>query len=129
MAVINLDHINLRAKHEMLEQLRNFYSRVVGLTEGKRPPFREVGYWLYAGDRAVLHLSLADDSEDCQPGVRTTFNHMAFACTGQSAVEERLSASGIEYTIQRVPETDLVQLFFQDPAGNTVEMSFSSKGG
>ena len=127
MPVSKLDHINLRAPRDLLEQLCEFYCEVVGLSPGDRPPFSEFGYWLYAGDQPVVHLSLANEDECRSIEVETTFGHAAFACTARSAVEARLSELGIDYRVARVPESGQVQLFLQDPAGNGVELSFDNE--
>lgn len=127
MTVSNLDHINLRASPDLLDQLRDFYRDVVGLTLGYRPPFKEYGYWLYAGDKAVVHLSQSEGEQIRASGAVTTFGHTAFACTARPAVEARLSELGIDYRVARVPESGQVQLFLQDPAGNGVELSFDNE--
>ncbi len=124
MTVNGFDHYNLRAPRELLDELCRFYSGVVGLTLGDRPPFRSFGYWLYAGGRAVLHLSATRPDERRTPGIPNTFSHAAFACTGRADYERRLSAHGIEYRVAEVPLTGQVQLFFADPAGNGVELCF-----
>ena len=126
MAVRGFDHYNLRADRATLDRLRDFYRDVVGLTVGERPPFRRFGYWLYSGDRAVLHLSLADDGEERSSSAVSTFAHAAFNCTGRDEFERRLKARGIPYRIAQVPLLDLVQLFFHDPAGNGVELQFDA---
>jgi len=127
MSVNNLDHINLRASPDLLDQLRDFYRDVVGLTLGYRPPFKEYGYWLYAGDKAVVHLSECEGDEIRPSGAATTFGHTAFACVDRRAVEARLSELGIDYRVARVPESGQVQLFLEDPAGNGVELSFDNE--
>lgn len=127
MTVCSLDHVNIRVSRELLEQMRQFYCDVIGLSRGNRPPFDEFGYWLYAGEQAVVHLSQAGDGEDCVVGTASTLNHVAFACTGRAAVKRRLSDSGIRYRTARVPETNLIQLFFRDPAGNGIELSFGDE--
>jgi hypothetical protein len=65
--VHGFSHYNLRAPHALLETLRAFYSEVVGLTPGARPAFTSFGYWLYAGDEAVLHLSEARAGSEPSP--------------------------------------------------------------
>jgi len=127
MPVSKLDHINLRASSELLDELRDFYRDVVGLTLGSRPAFSDHGYWLYAGEQAVVHLSLADAGDVYPADVRSTFAHVAFACSGRTAYEQRLSESGVQYDVAVVPEFGMTQLFFQDPAGNGVELSFDSE--
>ena len=126
MQVRGFDHYNLRAARPVLDELRDFYCEVVGLTAGERPPFRRFGYWLYAGDTAVLHLSEADESETRSRTAVTTFAHAAFNCTGRAEFERRLRDRGIPYRTAQVPLLDLDQLFFHDPAGNGVELQFDS---
>lgn len=126
MATLDLGHVNLRAPIETIERLRRFYIDVVGLREGPRPTFRSGsrGYWLYAGDRAVLHLTIAaHDGATTQPA--GVFNHLAFDCDNLDATRARLDAAGIHYTTDAVDELRQVQLFFSDPAGIGVELTFS----
>ena len=124
MNVFGFDHYNLCAPRELLESLRLFYTEVVGLTDGYRPPLKTFGYWLYAGEHAVLHLS-----ESAQNGVpplsgEPSFNHAAFSCSGLQDFEKKLAQYGIDYTTARVPEVERMQIFFSDPAGNGVELNF-----
>ena len=109
----------------MLDTLRDFYVDVVGLQRGPRPPFQSFGYWLYAGEQAVLHLSEARSNEARPVNVVNTFDHVAFACSNLSAFETRLREFKIEYQSADVPLTGQHQLFFADPAGNGVELNFS----
>ncbi len=126
MTVNGFDHYNLRAARPVLDELCKFYRDVVGLTVGDRPPFRRPGYWLYAGDRAVLHLSETDDGEQRSRTAVNTFAHAAFNCTGRAEFERRLKALGIPYRTAQVPLLNIVQLFFHDPAGNGVELQFDA---
>jgi extradiol dioxygenase family protein len=128
MNVIAFSHYNLRAPRPLLEELRAFYCEVVGLAVGSRPPFRSFGYWLYAGDQAVLHLSESAPREGRGNEVNTTFDHAAFTCSGLSEYERKLTQRGIKYRMAQVPETRQVQLFFNDPAGNGVELNFAGAG-
>jgi len=126
MPVHGFDHYNLRAPRPVLEQLCAFYCEVVGLQVGERPPFRHFGYWLYAGERPVLHLSEADQGEARPTGTVNTFAHAAFNCTGRASFEQLLTERGIRYRVAEVPLTGKAQLFFHDPAGNGVELQFDS---
>ena len=126
MPVTGFDHYNLRAPRPVLEELKSFYCDVVGLTVGDRPPFRRFGYWLYAADRPVLHLSEADATELRSRTAVTTFAHAAFNCTGRADFVRRLTALGIAYRTAHVPLLNLAQLFFHDPAGNGVELQFDA---
>lgn len=77
----------------------------------------------------MLHLTEATPSEQREVSARTTFDHVAFACTDSASYEARLAASGIEYSSEIVPGTGQLQLFLCDPAGNGVELSFAAGGG
>ncbi|HEY9110225.1 MAG TPA: VOC family protein [Rhodanobacteraceae bacterium] len=132
MAVHGIAHLNLRASAQTIERLRRFYVDVIGLREGPRPAFRSGsrGYWLYAGTRAVLHLTIAQDGgATVQP--RGVFNHLAFDCDDPDATRARLDAAGVAYSIGAVDDLNQIQLFLTDPAGIGVELTFtvSSTGG
>lgn len=125
MSIVAFSHYNLRAPRELLDVLRAFYTEVVGLEAGIRPPFQSFGYWLYTAAKDVLHLTEADDSEDRPVLPSTTFDHAAFNCTDRKTFEARLLHRGIRYEVAHVPLTGQVQLFFRDPAGNGIELNFT----
>lgn len=125
MSVSGLNHYNLRAPRELLDRLKAFYCDVVGLQEGPRPPFRSDGHWLYAGDRDVLHLTVAAADESRATGVATTFDHVAFTCADFAVTLARLEALGIEFEADEVASLTQKQLFLSDPAGNGIELNFA----
>lgn len=125
MPTLGFSHYNLRASRELMEELRDFYCDVVGLAVGSRPPFASAGYWLYAGESDVLHLSESAPGETRSTLGETTFDHAAFNCSDRPAFERKLADRGIQYTVARVPQTSRVQFFFRDPANNGVELNFS----
>ncbi|KQZ42224.1 VOC family protein [Duganella sp. Root1480D1] len=127
MPAIGFSHYNLRAPRALLDELRDFYCDVVGLTVGHRPPFRSFGYWLYAGEHAVLHLSEAGPDENRPAKPAGTFDHAAFRCTDRDAYERKLSARGIKYRVALVPATQQLQIFLADPAGNGIELNFENQ--
>jgi catechol-2,3-dioxygenase len=129
MPVTGFSHYNLRAPRDRLDELRRFYCEVVGLEVGERPALQSFGWWLYAGGRAVLHLSEARPGEERPAGVVSTFDHAAFSCTDRPAHERLLQARGVRYRSVPVPATRQVQLFFADPAGNGVELNFDEPDG
>ena len=128
MPTSGLSHYNLRADRAMLDALRHFYVAAVGLTVGYRPPFSTAGSWLYANELDVLHLTEAAPHELRPANVINTFHHVAFSCTDRAEVELRLQKMQVSYTSDRVPMTQLHQLFFSDPAGNGVELNFIEAG-
>lgn len=125
MPAVGLNHYNLRAPRELMERLRGFYCDAVGLSVGARPPFNSFGYWLYAGDQPVLHLSETRAGQSHAASTATTFDHAAFTCVGRAEFEARLARMGISFQTAHVPGTTQVQLFISDPAGNGVELNFA----
>lgn len=125
MPVAGLNHFNLRAPRTLLDELRRFYVEVIGLQEGPRPPFRSHGYWLYAQDRDILHLTEAQADETRATHVATTLDHVAFTCIDPQAMQARLQRHGIAYLTDGVPLTAQQQIFLRDPAGNGIELNFA----
>ncbi len=124
MTTIGLNHLNLHAPRELLDELKAFYCTIVGLREGPRPPFRNFGYWLYAGENPVIHLYQTDPGEVRDANAVTTFDHVAFDCTNRAEVEALLVRRKLHYRATEVPGTRRVQFFLKDPAGNGVELIF-----
>ena len=129
MPITGFDHYNLSAHRGVLDVLRIFYVDVVGLKVGPRPALRRFGYWLYAGEVAVLHLSQASPDDLRALHVRGTFNHAAFRCRGCMAQLAKLKEHGIPVRIVEDVVQQQRQLFFQDPAGNGVELSYPLQEG
>lgn len=126
MTTLGLSHVNLRADRELLDQLKDFYCEVIGLKVGARPPFPGFGYWLYAGDQAIIHLHITRKDEERLPNIVSTVDHIAFTCTNRKAVEAHLKLHGVEFQTVLVPVANQVQLFVRDPAGNRVELNFAN---
>jgi catechol 2,3-dioxygenase-like lactoylglutathione lyase family enzyme len=107
-----------------MEQVREFYESVVGLTVGARPPFNSFGYWLYADRRDVLHLSEERSDDKRRAGSDLTFDHVAFESSNWELHIQRLLNAAVPFTQEVVPSTGRRQIFFRDPAGNGVELIF-----
>jgi len=117
-----IDHVNLKADSELLEELKDFYCEFLGLQEGFRPEFSAGGYWLYAGDRALVHLS---ESDVHHPGESAgCFDHFALRSTGLHSLLEKLRSKDIHFQSYYLPEMNMTQIFVKDPAGTRVEVSF-----
>ena len=126
MAITGIAHYNFRARRDLLDSLRDFYVVVVGLQPGPRPAFGSFGYWLYAGDQDLLHLSEEASEDSRRIGRDLTFDHVAFECTDWPAHERRLKSNAVEFDIDRVPGSGRLQVFFRDPAGNGIELIFGA---
>jgi catechol 2,3-dioxygenase-like lactoylglutathione lyase family enzyme len=119
---MHIDHINIRAPAGLLDEVRQFYCAIFGLEEGFRPAFASQGYWLYAGERPIVHLSLGGEAAAAPGSVH--LDHVAFQTADLPAFTKTLDASGVPFRCNYIPEIDLTQLFFSDPAGTGLEVNF-----
>jgi catechol 2,3-dioxygenase-like lactoylglutathione lyase family enzyme len=138
MAISKLGHYSIRTTD--LESSRRFYTEVLGLEEGFRPPFPFPGIWLYLqGDKSdygVVHIigidpddrqGLVDYLGDRDPASLTgtgTLDHVAFLAEGLREMRAKLAALCIPFTERTVPSLGLHQVFLTDPSGVTVEMNY-----
>ena len=120
-----LNHYNLRSDPETMEALKEFYTKIVGLKLGFRPPFKSNGYWLYAGNKDILHLSETKNDEKKDHHVNSTFDHMAFSAENIEKFSEKLKANNIDFYYREVPEIGTKQIFFKDIVGNGIELIFT----
>jgi glyoxylase I family protein len=120
-----IDHYNLRSDEKMIEILKNFYINIVGLKLGHRPPFKSKGYWLYAGKNDVLHLSSSKDNIKNLVDVNSTLDHVSFSAINKKKFMDVLQKNNIIFKERIIPEINIEQLFFKDPAGNGIELIFN----
>jgi catechol 2,3-dioxygenase-like lactoylglutathione lyase family enzyme len=100
-----------------LELVRDFYVRVLGLRELRRP--REGAVWLDCGG-TVLMLEQVDGEpvEDAFRTPRTGLHLLALAITDREAWERRLQSHGVAL-VEHTRHT----LYVRDPEGNRVGLS------
>ena len=122
-----IDHYNLRSDEKMIETLKDFYINIVGLKLGHRPPFKSKGYWLYAKEKDVLHLSSSKDKVKNLINVNSTLDHVSFSASDKIFFTEILARNNIFFKERYIPEINIEQLFFKDPAGNGIELIFLDK--
>lgn len=129
MELLHIDHFTLRVAPEALPALRDFYVRVLRLREGARPGFAFPGHWLYAGERAVVHLAGNQPAHEPEaPAELPTgkFNHVSLRTRGLRATREHLAALRIDWREAPVPGMPLHQVFLRDPAGLKIELTFDA---
>ena len=126
MNTVSLNHFNITAPHELLEKVRDFYVEVIGLVVGERPSFRRRGFWLYARNEPIVHLTACDPDDDRAEGEvgLNFFDHIAFSCEGLLGLIERLRNLKIPYEVVEIPSLKQIQVFVRDPAGVGVELNF-----
>jgi catechol 2,3-dioxygenase-like lactoylglutathione lyase family enzyme len=126
MALERLDHFTIRTSPAALEATRAFYVEVLGLAAGARPPFTFPGYWLYCGDRPVVHLAGTLGSPDERPDDTGKLDHVAFQASGLGGMLAKLKALGIAYDQRTVPLLELHQVFLTDPNGLKIELNYAA---
>jgi catechol 2,3-dioxygenase-like lactoylglutathione lyase family enzyme len=138
MAVHKLAHFSIRTT-ALADSVR-FYTRVLGLREGWRPPFAFPGAWLYAGgdtpDDAVIHLIGVEDGQGLRDYLGTrdeaalrggaAVDHLAFSASDLEGMRTRLRGAGLPFRERTVPGLGLHQLFCEDPSGVVIELNFAA---
>lgn len=120
--MLHLDHYNLRAPQRIIDALIPFYQKILDFSIGPRPNFATKGSWLYTGEHPILHLTVDESAQP--PGKNDHLNHIAFRCSGLETFLSRLTAANVACKDAYIAELDITQLFFFDPAGIRIELSF-----
>jgi len=122
--MITLDHINISAPMELLDSVKDFYCFIFDMQTEYRPSINKKGYWLYADDKALIHLSESD--QHCKNEKPVHLDHIAFKLHNINTVASRLELLKIPYTSQKISDIQLNQLFFHDPSGTRIEINSSN---
>jgi len=121
--ILSINHIQLVAEKDLVIQLRDFYCNVVGLTEGFRPAFERLGFWLYIGKKDVLHLITPKEGDE-RSSRKSSFDHIAFKTDNYEGVLQKLKSLHIPFEEKSIPGMSAHQIFLRDPAANRVELNF-----
>jgi len=115
-----LDHVNVRTAN--LAGLVRFYTDVLGLRSGERPPLGFPGAWMYAGEQAVIHLVSVERQP--KPTGALSLEHFAFSASNLAEFEARLQRLAVDYKASRQAGTGNVVLNLHDPDGNRLHVDF-----
>ena len=129
MKVARLNHINIRTMK--MEETKDFYVEKLGLEVGFRPPFDEHGYWLYAGDVAIVHLSYSRAGEPPRTHAGSMgdgLDHIGLDAEGFDDMLDHLRRTGTRYNKRLVGGGTIAQIFFHDPNGVLVELAYDVAG-
>jgi catechol 2,3-dioxygenase-like lactoylglutathione lyase family enzyme len=119
---IRFDHVNVRTPN--LQGMIAFYTEVLGLRVGPRPPFSFNGAWLYADEQAVVHL--VEVPEGPRPTGQLRLEHVAFASEDLPGFIGRLRAAGVEYRVGILTGFGTKQVNVLDPDGNRLHVDFAA---
>ena len=120
--VLSLDHINIRTAD--LAATRAFFTDVLGLEAGARPPFPFPGAWLYAGGKDVVHL--IEIAAPLGPSDASALDHFAFAISDYDEARRRVVDTGLKFYELGVPGAAVRQIFVTDLNGVSIELNARS---
>jgi catechol 2,3-dioxygenase-like lactoylglutathione lyase family enzyme len=121
MAVTGLDHFAILSSDE--ERTTRFYTEVVGLRVGFRPPDLSFpGVWLYAGDTPIVHVVFGRPIPSVPTGA---VDHLSFRAEGDAdEMAALLQSRGIEFSKRTLERTGITQIFCRDPDNVGVELNY-----
>ena len=120
--VLSLDHVNIRTAD--LAATRAFFTDVLGLEEGARPPFPFPGAWLYADGKDVVHL--IEIAAPLGPSAASSLDHFAFAISDYDDARRRVVETGLRFYELGVPGGAVRQIFVTDLNGVSIELNAKS---
>jgi len=136
MPITHIEHILVDATD--LERSRRWYVDVLGMRVGLTPDFKYPVYWLYVGDRDVIHMTerrgevsenrvryLGNPVADSGQG-SGRIDHIGFRCKGLSETMDHLRRLNVDFTERQVDDQGLYQLFLRDPDGIKIELNFAA---
>lgn len=123
---MHIDHTTLRTDH--LEETRDFFIQVFGLTEGPRPEAIASaipGHWLYWKDAPIVHLIPASIHHDRSGhAAAEAIDHTAFFMDDYEGFKKKLTSLGIRFSTMDLPEIGERRIFLRTPAGILLETVF-----
>ena len=135
MPLSHIEHFLLQTAD--MEKTREWYVKVLGMRVGPNPDFKFPVFWLYLGDKDVVHVTEggAKVSENRKRYVGQesqatsgsgAVDHIAFRATGLRNMIAHLEALGVDFKQRQVDDQGLYQLFMFDPNGVKIELNYSN---
>jgi catechol 2,3-dioxygenase-like lactoylglutathione lyase family enzyme len=118
MKVTRFHHVSVNCHDASLDDMVAFYGGVLELGDVPRPEIPGVGgHWHGVGDQQLHVVAAAPRGTP----IDATGNHYCVGVEDLDAAVAELEARGIPYT-RGVQGESVVQIWINDPAGNTVEL-------
>jgi len=135
MPLSHIEHFLLQTAD--MEKTREWYVNVLGMRVGPNPDFKFPVFWLYLGDRDVVHVTeggaAVSENRKRYVGQESqatsgsgAVDHIAFRATGLRQMIAHLEALGVEFKQRQVDDQGLYQLFMFDPNGVKIELNYPS---
>lgn len=125
LPIKHLHHVAISATH--CDETTDFYRKVLGFRDLRRPPFDFAGAWLYGYDMQI-HLieprnePYAQQPPGHSPPIDSRAHHFAFAVEDVAPVKKLLEEHGVIYS-ENVNAGGIHQIFFRDPEGHHLEVA------
>ena len=118
MKVTRFQHVSVNTNGQPLDEMVAFYREVLGLADDERPDIPGVpGHWYRVGDQQLHVVGAPASARPIDP----TGNHYCVYVDDLDAAVRELDARDIRY-VRGVQGEGVVQIWFADPAGNTIEL-------
>ena len=135
MPLSHIEHFLLQTAD--MDKTREWYVKVLGMRVGPNPDFKFPVFWLYLGDKDVVHVTEggAKVSENRKRYVGQesqatagsgAIDHLAFRATGLREMMAHLEGLGVDFKQRQVDDQGLYQLFMFDPNGVKIELNYSN---
>jgi catechol 2,3-dioxygenase-like lactoylglutathione lyase family enzyme len=135
MPLSHIEHFLLQTAD--MKKTREWYVNVLGMRVGPNPDFKFPVFWLYLGDKDVVHVTEggAKVSENRKRYVGQesqatagsgAVDHIAFRATGLREMIAHLESLGVDFKQRKVDDQGLYQLFMFDPNGVKIELNYAN---
>ncbi len=136
MPLSHIEHFLLQTAD--MEKTREWYVNVLGMRVGPNPDFKFPVFWLYLGDKDVVHVTEGGGKvsenrkryvgqESQATAGSGAIDHLAFRATGLREMMAHLKGLGIDFKQRQVDDQGLYQLFMFDPNGIKIELNYSNE--
>ena len=134
MPLSHIEHFLLQTAD--MEKTREWYVKVLGMRVGPSPDFKFPVFWLYLGDKDVVHVTeggkgvsenrkkYVGQQSDAVSGTGVV-DHIAFRATGLRDMIAHLKSLSVDFKQRQVDDQGLYQLFMFDPNGIKIELNYA----
>lgn len=115
---MNINHVLVLTSD--LKAMECFWTKLIGLQVGERPPFPFNGVWIYSDNKPLVHIAEQAASAFGNGAIA----HVALEGSDYKSLIKRLNTNSYLYTEKAVPLSGERQVFIVGPDGLIVEMLF-----
>jgi len=133
MPLSHIEHFLLQTAD--MEKTREWYTSVLGMRVGPSPDFKFPVFWLYIGDKDVVHVceggkgvsenrrKYVGQQSEATEGTGVV-DHIAFRASGLRDMLAHLKKLKVDFKQRQVDDQGLYQLFLFDPNGVKIELNY-----